>query len=50
MLIRAPSPAIRLILCYVQKQYYVDYCVDVPSELWLDGLSVLLDTQCDSNQ
>jgi hypothetical protein len=44
MLIRAPSPAIRLILYHVQKQYYVDYCVDVPSELWLDGLSVLLDT------
>jgi hypothetical protein len=44
MLIRVPSPANRLILCYVQKQYYVDYCVDVPCQLWLDGLSVLLDT------
>ena len=43
MLIRAPSPAIRLILCYVEKQYYVDYCVDVLGQLWLDGLSVLLD-------
>ncbi|MEY3563845.1 MAG: hypothetical protein RJA23_15 [Bacteroidota bacterium] len=43
MLIRAPSPAIRLILCYVQKQHYVDYCVDVSGQLWLDGLSVLLD-------
>jgi hypothetical protein len=44
MLIRVPYPANRLILCYVQKQYYVDYCVDVPRQLWLDGLSVLLDT------
>lgn len=50
MLIRAPSPAIRLILYHVQKQHYVNYYVDVPCQLWLDGLSVLLDTQRHSNQ
>jgi len=45
-----PSPAIRLILCHVQKQHYVDYCVDVPSKLWFDGLSILLDSKCYSNK
>lgn len=49
MLRGAPSLAIRLILYCVQKQHYVDYCLDVLSELWLDGLSILLDTKCHSN-
>ena len=44
-----PSPAIRLILQHVQKQHYVDYCLDVPSQLWLDGLPILLDTECHSD-
>lgn len=50
MLSVPPSPAIRLILQHVKEQHYVDYCVDVPGQLWLDGLSILLDTKCDSNQ
>ena len=50
MLIGAPRLSIRLILYHVQKQHYVDYCLDVPSQLWLDGLSILLDTECDTNQ
>ena len=50
MLIVAPSPAIRLILYHVQRQHYVDYCFDVPSKLWLDELSILLDSKCDSNK
>ena len=50
MLREAPRPTIRLILWYVQKQHYVDYCFDVPSQLWLNGLSILLDTECHSNQ
>ena len=50
MLTKASALRIRLFLWHVQRQNYVSHCVDVSGKLWLDGLSILLDTECHPHQ